>query len=50
MSVLNLGWATVPRLESDGGVISEEGGGPEWAKSKPRTLEDFGYDGDAGAL
>ena len=29
LSVLHLGWATVPRLESDGGVIGEEGGGPE---------------------
>ena len=29
LSVLHLGWATVPRLESDGGVIGGEGGGPE---------------------
>ena len=37
LSVLHLGRATVTRSGSDGGVVGEEGGGPEWVEGKPGT-------------
>ena len=37
LSVLHFGWATVPRSGSDGVMVGEEGGGPEWVEGKPGT-------------